>query len=606
MIDANRIRAVLGVPSLALLFWSASLAADSAPIDANHPAPSLDKGAGLSRLTTHLTAQLPSSEGPPLQSRNYVDQLIFRKIRENRVPHAALCSDAEYLRRASLDLTGRLPEPEAVREFLKDTDPLKRDKLVDSFMVTSTKGQTKKPSTPFLDRWAYFLSDLYKVNALMGQGKKLFHQYLYNALAIDQPYDEFVRELITPTARSNFNTAPVNFLVHFNVDQPDQSTVNPEDTYDEIAIRTSRMFLGVNLECISCHDGARHLEKINGWLAARKRADLWRQAAFFGKIRLYRPYGDLWDEFVLSNEGKGYNTASASVVRLPRWKADTTPTFILTGEQPKPGEDPREAYARMLTSNPQFARTTVNLIWAELFGAGIVDPPLDFDLTRKPMALHEELLDALAKDFIAHHYDLRYIIRVMATSAAYQLSHRLPAAEETRWKPEYAGYFARHLVRRIPAEQVWDGICQATGVFGDIGAKDAEGGKLKYVMQIASPEDLEPKLNRLLSAFGMDDRRLGSRSLSGSPVQASILLNSDLVKEKVRVDSKGRLNALWNAEPQKTNAEIVEEMFLASLSRMPSREEAAFGEKLLAERHAKGAEDLMWVLLNKPEFVLNY
>jgi len=278
MIDAKDIRAVLSVAVLVLLCWSAGVAADSAshpPIDANHPAPLLDKPAELSRLTADLSAQLPSMEGPPLQPRNYIDRFIFRKIREDRVPHAPLCSDAEYLRRVSLDLTGRLPEPAAVREFLKDPDPQKRDKLVDNFMATSTKGQTKKPSTPFLDRWAYFFSDLYKVNALMGQGKKLFYQHLYNALAVNEPYDEFVRGLITPTARSNHNTAPINFLVHFYIDQPDQSTVNPEDTYDEIAIRTSRMFLGVNLECISCHDGARHLEKINGWLASRKRADLW-------------------------------------------------------------------------------------------------------------------------------------------------------------------------------------------------------------------------------------------------------------------------------------------------------------------------------------------
>src|SRR5262249_54798648 len=217
-----------------------------------------------------------------------------------------------------------------------------------------------------------------------------------------------------------------------------------------------------------------------------KRADVWRQAAFCGKVWMYRPYGDLVDEFVLSNDGKGYDLASQSVIRLPRYQAEISPTFLLTGEKPRPSEDPREAYARMMTGHIQFARATVNLIWAELFGAGIVDPPLDFDLARygpdvklsgtwAVQTLHAELLDALAKDFQAHRFDLRYLIRLMVTSSAYQLSHRVDRA----WKPEYSGYFARRFVRRLPAEQVWDAICQATGVFTEMTSGDF-GAKVKY------------------------------------------------------------------------------------------------------------------------------
>src|SRR5581483_5090418 len=413
----------------------------------------------------------------------------------------------------------------------------------------------------------------------------LFHREIYNFLAINQHYDEFVRGLLTATTRSNHNSAPANFLVRFYVDQPDQSTNNPEDTYDELAIQTSRMFLGINLECISCHDGKGHLEKINHWLTARKRDEFWRQAAFFSKIRLYRPYGDLWDEFVLSNEGKGYDTSSHSVLRLPRYKADTAPAFILTGERPGKGEDPREAYARMVTGHIQFARATVNLIWAELFGAGIVDPPLDFDLARYDQVLHAPLLDTLAKDFQAHHFDLRYLMRLMVTSSAYQLSHQV----ERAWKPEYDRYFARRIVRRLPAEQVWDAICQATGVFQEMKSGDQET-KVRYVLQTVSPEDLDPKLLKLLGTFGLDDRTLGFKSLRPSTVQASILLNSEPVKQKIHATANGRLKALFDAEPQKTNSEIVEELFLATLARFPSPEETAFGIKLLSEHHAQGAE----------------
>jgi len=166
-----------------------------------------------------------------------------------------------------------------------------------------------------------------------------------------------VRQILTATTRSTYASAEGNFLERYYVDEPDQSTVNHEDTYDEWAIRTGRIFLGINLECISCHDGKNHLDKINLWLTERKRADLWRQAAFFSNVKLFRPYGDLVDEFVLSNDGKGYyDTSSHSVVRIQRYKADVRPTFILTGEHPEPGEDPRAAFARMLTSNIQFAR----------------------------------------------------------------------------------------------------------------------------------------------------------------------------------------------------------------------------------------------------------
>jgi len=593
------------------------------PRDMHHPERDQGRAEELERLTNRLSKTLPPSPTIPIAEKNYIDKYIFGKISQDKIPHALLCSDTEFLRRVSLDLTGRLPESERIREFVKESDPHKRDKLADTLLASSTKGVTKKPSTPFLDRWAYFFSDLFRVNSLLNRGRTLLYHHIYNFLAINQPYDEFVRGLLNATtaSASNFNSAPANFLIRFYVDEPDQSTVNHEDTYDELAIRTTKMFLGINLECISCHSGAHHLEKINLWLTEHERTDLWKQAAFFGKVRMYRPYGDLVDEFVLSNEGKGYNIKSQSVLRLPRSETDTTPTFLLTGEKPRPGEDPREAYARMITRHIQFARATVNLIWAELFGIGIVDPPLDFDLARygsnlkipepwAPQTIHAELLDAMAKDFQEHHFDLRYLIRLMVMSSAYQLSHRF----EAPWKPKYVNYFPRRLVRRLPAEQVWDAVSQATGVFNEmnsgdyseIGGEKVKGEKVKYVMQTVSPDDLDPKLRGLLTSFGLDDRTLGTKSLASSVVQSAVLLNSELVKEKIRVQEKTRLHDLLNAEPPKTNAEIVEELFLATLSRFPLKEEAVFGERLLAEHHSQGAEDLLWVLINKPEFLLNY
>ena len=565
----------------------------------DHPPRALNRVEEAERLTREQSPRLPGTPGSVPEGSNFVDEHIFGVAKKYGIPKAPLDSDLEFLRRVSLDLTGHLPSPERIRSFVVEESSGKRARLVDELLDTSTKGVTAKPSTLFLDKWTYFLADLFRVSNLQLKGQTLFYQHIRNSLLLDQPYDEFVREMITASARSNHNNAPVNFFIRYYVDQPDQSRVNHEDSFDEFAIRTTRIFLGVNLECVSCHDGKGHLEQVNWWLTGRKRTELWRQAAFFGKMRLYRPYGDMVDEFVVSDDGTGYNVAAKSIVRTPRYPADVTPSFLLTGEEPRQGEEPRAAYARMLTAHPQFARTIVNLVWAELFGVGLVDPPLDWDLNRTPR--HTALLDALARDFVAHRYSLRHVIRLLVNSDAYRLSHRYPG----EWKPDYAGFFTRRLIRRLPAQQIWDAISDATGVPESLPI-GATGLKGKYVQQTVSAVDLPEKLFAALSSFGLDDRTFSAPSLAFTPVQSSILMNSDMVKTKLMLAAGGRLAGLWKAEPPKRNAEIVEELFLAALARFPSPPETAWGTAILAEHHERGAEDILWALLNKAEFQLSY
>ncbi len=565
----------------------------------DHPKPPPNRLEEAERLTREQSPRLPGASGAVAQPVNLVDEYIFGAAHKAGIVLAPPATDIEFLRRVSLDLTGHLPTPERIRQFVADAAADKRARYTDELLDTSTKGVTKKPSTPFLDRWTYFLADLFRINNLQLKGQTLFYQHLRNALLLDQPYDEFVRELLTASARSNHYNAPVNFLIRYYIDQPNQSSVNHEDSFDEFAIRTSRVFLGINLECVSCHDGKGHLEQVNSWLTERKRAELWRQAAFFGNMRIYRPYGDMVDEFIVSDDGKGYDVASKSVVRPPRRPADVTPTFVLTGEKPKPGEEPRAALARMIAAHPQFARAAVNLIWAELFGAGLVEPALDWDLNRIP--LHAELLDALARDFAAHRYSLRHVIRLLANSATYQLSHRYPG----EWKPTYAGYFVRHLIRRLPAEQIWDAISDSTGAYESLPI-GATGEKAQYVQQTVSAVDLPEKLFAALSSFGLDDRTFSARNLGFTPVQSSILMNSELVKAKLKPEGKSRLALLWKSEPPKKNAELVEELFLSALARFPTKEETEWGTAILAEHHERGAEDILWALLNKGEFQLSY
>jgi hypothetical protein len=300
-------------------------------------------------------------------------------------------------------------------------------------------------------------------------------------------------------------------------------------------------------------------------------------------------------------------------LRPPRLRhAEIAPTFLLSGATPATGETPRAAYARMITTNPQFARATVNLFWAELMGQGIVDPPLDFDLARQdvshpppaPWTLqpsNPELLDALANGFREHGYDLRWLLRTIVTSRAYQASSKAPAG----WKDSYQNHFTQHVVRRMSAEQAWDAVGQVTGVMPPLKITFSEK-KAKNLMQTRSPQDVDKSnaaLFRTVQAFGQCDRYAADASRKPSMVQAAVLMNGSILKERVTIQPGSRLETLLSAKSEKSNQQIVEELFFAALSRPPNATELAAGIAVLQEYHGQGAEDLLWALLNRTEFL---
>ena len=350
-------------------------------------------------------------------------------MKADRVPHAGLSTDAEFFRRVHLDLWGRLPDSEpgktsvidqptvdvpriTVQEFVADPDPDKRTKLVDfllgldySRLPSATGPDYKGPwlvQRAFVSKWTAFFTELFRINW------KLFERYIYHVLMYNIPYDYVVREMLTTTALGTELSGPAGFLTRHQVDGLRCADIMHEDTADEIGLHATKYFTGVNVECISCHDGAGHLEKINLWLSKRKRVEFWRQAAFFGNLRIIRPGlfdnnytlidgpplrpEAIWQgkiayfDFTSPSSplgGPGYRMEAPSVLRPPRDKnAEVFPEFILTKERPSQGENPRVAFARMLTSDLQFAKATVNLIWSHLMTVGIVDPPLDWDLDR--------------------------------------------------------------------------------------------------------------------------------------------------------------------------------------------------------------------------------
>ena len=605
------------VPTLLLFFIASMLTLSQSQKNEEEKAHPPDPGSGrraeLDEVTSQVTAGLAGPvESLPVQRNNYIDDFIFDKLQKDQIPYASLSSDAAFLRRAHLDLTGRLPEVSRVRSFLKDTDPGKRSRLVDELTDAKVDPDAQEhPSFPFLDRWTYFLCDLFRITQgeIGSKGRNLFWDYINTALLLDVPYDQLVTEMLTAKARSNWESAAANYLVRYHADDADGLGINHEDSIEDITISSTKNFLGVNLECIACHDGAHHLEKINLWLSGKKREEFWRQASFFGGMRMFRGFG-IGQEFPVQEAAHRYDLTYPSVKRMQRYPAETTPTFLLTGERAKPAEGLRRAYARMVTSHPQFARTTVNLIWTELMGVGIVDPPFEFDLARQdpknpppqPWSLqptHPELLDAMAKDFVKNNHSLRFIIRRIAKSSAYQLSSRFSG----EWSPSYAKYFARRNARRLSAAQLHDGISQATQVFPEIPIMGTNL-KVKYVMQTRGPYDLEGELKVFLASFGRSNRDVADKSLASSTVQASLLLNSELIKEKVRAD-QGRLKALLKQEPLRSNEAIVEELFLATLGRFPGEKEKQLGVTQIERYRESGAEDLLWSLLNTKEFLFN-
>jgi hypothetical protein len=387
--------------------------------------------------------------------------------------------------------------------------------------------------------------------------------------------------------------------------------VEQNDTVDEFTITYSKVFLSLNMACISCHDGAHHLEKVNLYLAAKKRADFFNQASFFGKTRQIMNWENGYQantEFTVDDRGAGYDAKAVSMVRVPRHGNEASPHFILTGEAPKPGTNSRDELARMITSDLQFGRAFANRIWGELMGFGIVEPVDEFDLSRydpkhpppAPWTIqpsNPELLDAMAHDFAANRYSFRHLIRTMMKSSAYQLSSTFPG----EWKPEYATYYSRKFVRMLSAAELHDEIVIATAKPGDRVETGSQDG---MVMQMSEPGKASGDVKNFLRVFGQSNRDDMPKKTPQSSLQAMLLMQSRLVNERVAAKGGTRVEQLLHDTTD--DRMLVEELYLSTVSRKPNASELAAALKALATDRKRGAENLQWALINSPEFIFNY
>ncbi|HTM51738.1 MAG TPA: DUF1549 domain-containing protein [Bryobacteraceae bacterium] len=560
-------------------------------------------------LTERVAATLPGGKGvqTPVVRRNFVDEYIFSKMTRDGVPHAALTSDIEFLRRVTLDLTGRIPAAQEVTAFAADPDPGKRDKAIARLLE----------SEAYVDKWAYTFMDIFRANGKMGRGQNLFHYWMKENLRVDRPYDDTVRSIIASSAKSNHVSAASNVIAREHVQgkpQPDDGNdlgmVQQLDTDDELAILYGKTFLGINLSCISCHDGKGHLEKVNVWLSGKKRSDFFRNTSFLGNSRylMYWEHGKPQSgEFLIDDENPGYNTKGASMIRVPRFGGPSDPAFILTGEKPQPGAEPRAELGRLLTANPQFARATVNLFWARLMGFGIVEPFDEFDLARldpknvpagwELQASHPELLEALAKDFTASGYSIRHLLSTICRSSAYQLSARF----EGEWKESYTRYFARKFVRMLSAEELHDAIALATSRPGSF---TAGSEKVGMSMQLSGPSG-GGDIKYFMQTFGQSNRSNPPHALTGSPLQPILLMQSPVVNDRVLAAKDSRVQRLLDTY-KTDNGRVVDELFLATLSRPASGGERQVALAAIEKNRVEGAQNLQWALINQVEFFFNH
>src|SRR5450432_4217251 len=518
-----------------------------------------------------------------------IESYIFADFQANSITPAPKTTDWEFIRRATLDLTGRIPTPDRVLLFVADTSIGKRAKLVDELLA--------RPE--WIDKWTMFYGDLYQNTVTRpsttlnraAQGRNAFYQYIRDSLANGKPYNQMAADLITATGESSFTNGPNNYLLNgFTTGGPMQ------DIVDSMTASTFDTFMGMShVNCLLCHNGRGHLDSLSLWAGNTTRYQAWELASFLSHTQLLRVAGDNhWSVLDDTAYTKDYTLNTLTGNRPARvapsgCKAGQPcyyipPQYIFNGDSPKPGENYRAALARNITGDFQFARASVNYIWAQFFGRGIVDPPDSFDLARldpdnpppAPWTLqpsNARLLNALAQDFVAAKFDLKALMREIANSQAYQLSSRYDPAWNAAWEP----YFARKFVRRLWSEEVHDAVAQSSGTFPSYtitGFTDQGYAKPSYAMQLPDTVNMPPGDigSNFLDSFLRGNRDDQARRHDGSILQALNLMNNTFVEGHVAYTGANASQLVVSAIA-KSNPDSINTLYLSILSRYPSSTE---------------------------------
>jgi Protein of unknown function (DUF1553)/Protein of unknown function (DUF1549) len=490
---------------------------------------------------------------------NVIDAKTAAKWRALGLAPSPIASDPEFLRRVMLDLVGTTPAPDVVEDFIADPDPDKRTKLVDRLL--------DRPE--YVDFWTLKWGDVLRVNSdkLGAQGMLAFNLWLRDAFRSNMPVNRMVEELVTAQG-SIFSYGPANYF---------RIATNPDD----LAETTAQVFMGVRLQCARCHH---HPFESYG------QDDYYALAAFFARIRSKRS-----DEFGLFGGDQVIYVSQTGEVVQPRTGKKMTPR-PLGGSPVDDPVDRRRALARWLTTENHrwLARNVVNRYWGYLFGKGLVNPIDDLRETNPPT--NPELLDSLAEAFVTSGYNLKALLRLIATSRVYQLS--AVATADNRLDTTF---FTHYPVKRLTAEQLLDAIDGATGTVEKFLRLPAG------TRAISLPDTSYASF--FLDTFGRPQRAIAcecERSSDPNLSQALNLMNGDIVNRKV-LDPRGRLARLLK-DPKLTDQMLVRRLYLLTLNRPPTDNETSQARTIFAEApsRASGAQDLFWALMNSKEFIFNH
>jgi hypothetical protein len=557
----------------------------------------------------------------PIPHRNFIDDEIFNKLDQQKVAPAALSTDEEFFRRINLDLVGRIPASADVRAFVANTDPAKRDKIIETLLY----------SDAFNLKWTMWLGDWVQNNttqvtaalARQTQGRNTFYNYLSWSISGWKGLRDIALDSVWGSG-NNYDDAAgnANFIIGGSI------TGGPaQDTYDGMLVRSATVFLGQgNYDCLLCHNGRGHLDQINLWGSQTSRQQAQQMAAFFARTQLSRfPTNDTTHPYYNStnvedlNSTRGYdlNTNYGNRPnRVPYGTLKTlTPVYQFTGYTPA-DVGWRTDFASQMANDPMFSRNVANRLWKQMFNLGLVDPvdqmdPARLDPNNPPpapwdfQATHPVLLEKLANWMTASNWDLRAYLRLLTQSSAYQLSSRYSGD----WNLTYVPLFARHYPRRLEGEEIHDSIEVATGV---ITKYTVTGYADPFLWAMQLPEPVEPRSNgsslNFMNAFLRGNRDTTQRNQASSILQQLNLMNDPFVTNRTKVSASPVLTTISKITD---NGAAVDELFYTFLSRKPTDSErtkalAYLQPNTSATARNTALEDLAWAAINKLDFLFSY
>jgi len=512
----------------------------------------------VARATIPLGAPLTAL--PP--AHNFIDELVFAKLKLLGLPPSAVADDATFLRRTMVDLGGRLPTAAEAEAFLADASPDKRDAMIEKLLAGGDYADT------FATKWSSLLrNQLDSEFADLGKpGNYAFHKWIRQAIQENVPYDQFVRHVITAAGEASENPAVLWYRAVKDVN------AQVEDT--------AQLFLGQRIQCAKCHH-----HPFERW----SQEDYTRFSAFY--TQLGRKPG------LSEAEQRIFHKLGVATAKHPKSGEQLTPAGL--GGTPLSidgSEDPRLQLADWMTSrdNQFFARSLVNRYWKHFFGRGLVDPEDDMRATNP--ATNPELLDALAKHFVDHGYDMKDLVRTICRSTTYQLS-----SEPNQYNADDRQNFSRYYPRRLQAEVLCDAIDATTG------SKTGFGGMPPGARAIQLP--YADYSSDFLTVFGRPKGDSACECERGSDANLSQglhLVNSAEIMGKLS-NGSGRAATLAKDQAAKSDAKL-RELYMTAFGRPPTADEQAFLLAYLEQKsHSQQAfEDVVWSLLNSKEFLFNH